>query len=76
MAGRVVSDATILAGKPVVAGTRIPVSLILNVLAHGYDVERILAAYPILTADDVKAALLYSAEFLSGGTSNPAPQPA
>ena len=49
-----------LSKKPVVAGTRIPVSLIRNRLDHGYDVARVLQAYPTLTAEDVEAAVRYS----------------
>jgi len=37
------------------------VSLILNLLAHGYTTERIIAAYPDLAVDDVRAAILSSA---------------
>jgi uncharacterized protein (DUF433 family) len=55
-----------LSGKPVIAGTRIPVSLILNLLAHGYDVERVVQAYPTLTPDDVAAALMYAAAVVAG----------
>ncbi len=50
----------ILAGKPVIAGTRVPVYLILNLLAAGYDVERIIQAYPGLTREDIQAALWYA----------------
>jgi uncharacterized protein (DUF433 family) len=50
----------VMVGKPVVKGTRIPVALILNLLAHGYSVERIIGAYPPLTKEDVRAALEYS----------------
>ncbi|MGH2559148.1 MAG: DUF433 domain-containing protein [Thermomicrobiales bacterium] len=57
---RIVIDPAILSGKPVIAGTRIPVSLILNLLAHGYDFERIVDAYPNLSQDDIKAALAYA----------------
>lgn len=58
---RIVVDPHVLAGKPVVRGTRIPVSLILNLLAHGYDFDRIVGAYPILSRDDVRAAIEYAA---------------
>lgn len=58
---RIVVDPGVLVGNPAIKGTRIPVSLILNLLAHGYTVERILAAYPDLTEEDVRAAILYSA---------------
>lgn len=57
---RIIVDPGILAGKPVVKGTRIPVYLILNLLAHGYDFERIIQAYPVLSKDDIKAAIQYS----------------
>lgn len=60
--GRIVVDPKILAGKPVVAGTRNPVYLILNPLANGYDFPRIVQAYPLLTEGDIKAAIVYSAE--------------
>ena len=57
---RIIADPNILTGKPVIAGTRIPVYLILNLLAHGYDFDRIIKAYPVLTKDDIKAAITYS----------------
>lgn len=57
---RITIDPNILVGKPVVTGTRIPVSLILNLLAHGYDSFRIKQAYPNLTDDSIKAALTYA----------------
>ena len=57
---RIVVDPQVLVGKPIIRGTRIPVSLILNLLAHGYDVDRILQAYPQLTRADVLAALYYA----------------
>jgi uncharacterized protein (DUF433 family) len=57
---RIEVNPDILAGKPVIAGTRVPVYLILNLLAAGYDVERVLHAYPGLTREDVQAALWYA----------------
>ena len=56
---RIVVDSDVLVGKPVIAGTRIPVSLILNLLGNGYSFDRIIEAYPVLTKDDLKAALTY-----------------
>ncbi|MCL4541893.1 MAG: DUF433 domain-containing protein [Chloroflexi bacterium] len=58
--GRIITDPAILLGKPVVKGTRIPVSLILNLVEHGYDADCIIGAYPVLTREDIEAALEYS----------------
>ncbi len=60
MKSSVVVNPNILAGKPVIAGTRIPVYLILNLLANGYAIERIVEAYPVLTTEDVPAAIRYA----------------
>ena len=49
-------------GKPVIRGTRIMVRNILGMLAGGYTVDRMLAAYPDLTRHDVNAALEYAAK--------------
>lgn len=57
---RIEINPKVLSGKPVIKGTRIPVSLILNLLIHGYTVERIVQAYPNLTKIDVRAAIKYS----------------
>jgi uncharacterized protein (DUF433 family) len=56
---RVVIDAHVLVGKPVIKGTRVPVSLILNLLRHGYDFARIREAYPQLEDEDIRAAIAY-----------------
>jgi len=51
-------------GKPVVAGTRITVELILEKLAAGETVEQILDAHPRLTREAIQAALAFAAETL------------
>lgn len=57
---RIVVNPKIMVGKPVIKGTRIPIYLILNLLAAGYTFERIIKAYPDLTKRDIKAALEYA----------------
>lgn len=49
-------------GKPCIKGTRIWVSLILDFMASGETDEEILAAYPQLTPEDIRAAIAYGAE--------------
>ena len=54
------SDPKIMMGKPVVAGTRITVELILEKLAAGETVEQILEAHPRLTREAVSAAIKFA----------------
>lgn len=61
---RIVVNPKIMAGKPVIEGTRIPVDLILKLLGEGATVEELLEDYPHLTKDDIRAALLYGAEVI------------
>lgn len=58
---RIHIDPKIMMGKPVIAKTRVPVHLILDLLAQGYDVKRVLEAYPVLKKEDVTAALAFAA---------------
>ena len=60
-AERITINPKILSGKSAIRGTRIPVTPILNLLANGYTVERILIAYPNLKRSDLIAAIRYSA---------------
>jgi uncharacterized protein (DUF433 family) len=62
---RIVSDPQTLHGKVRVQGTRIPVSLVLDNLAAGLSHQEILASYPTLTEDDIRACLAYAAELAS-----------
>jgi uncharacterized protein (DUF433 family) len=57
----VVSDPKVLMGKPVIAGTRIPVELLLEKLAAGEPAEQVLRAYPHLPEGCISAALAYAA---------------
>ena len=54
---RIVLDPAVMAGKPVIRGTRIPVELILRKLAEGANEVELLAAYPRLSPEDIRAAL-------------------
>ncbi len=64
MEERIIVDPKVLVGKPVVKGTRIPVYLILNLLARGKKTEDILKDYPELTKEDVMAAIAYAASHM------------
>jgi len=55
----------ILCGKPVIKGTRIPVYLILEMLASGMSIGEILEEYPELTEEDVREAIKYASRILS-----------
>ena len=57
---RIVIDPDIMVGKPVIAGTRIPVDLVLGKLAQNVDVDALLHDYPRLTRQDIQAALYYA----------------
>ena len=60
----IVSDPAVMMGKPVIAGTRITVELILEKLAAGETIEQILDAHPRLTREAIQAALMFAAETL------------
>ena len=64
---RITADPRILGGKPVVRGTRIAVSLVLEELANNPDVNELLAAHPDLTRADVQACLSYAEALATGG---------
>jgi uncharacterized protein (DUF433 family) len=59
---RIAIDARICGGKPCVRGTRIWVSLILDLLADGMTEAELLVQYPQLVHEDVLAAIAYGAE--------------
>jgi uncharacterized protein (DUF433 family) len=70
---RIVADPRILAGKPVVKGTRIAVDLVLEELAQNPDVNELLAAHPDLTRTDVQACLAYAKDIVTGEEVFPKP---
>ena len=59
---RISIDPNVCFGKPCIRGTRIWVSLILDFLASGESEADILAAYPQLKGEDIRAAIAYAAD--------------
>jgi uncharacterized protein (DUF433 family) len=72
----IVSDPKVMMGKPVVAGTRITVELILEKLAAGETIEQLLEAHPRLTRESIQAALAFAARALRADVVYPLTQPA
>jgi len=62
---RISLDPTVLAGKPVVRGTRLAVEFLIGLLADGWSETDILANYPGLARDDILACLAYARDVLS-----------
>lgn len=62
---RVTFNPRVMVGKPVIRGTRIPVELLVRMLAQGISDEAILLEYPRLQPEDIRAALDYAAEVLA-----------
>jgi len=65
MTDRIIVDANILVGKPVVRGTRLSVAFLLGLMADGWPEAEILRNYPGLTREDVLACLAYAQERVS-----------
>jgi len=59
---QIVSNPSILGGKPILKGTRISVELILDWIANGSSVAQIIEEFPHLGSEAVKQAVLYAAE--------------
>ena len=57
---RIEINSKIMMGKPVIKGTRIPVYVILKLLAEGYNEKKIKKEYPDLTENDILAALRFA----------------
>ncbi len=62
---RISQDPQVMVGKPVIRGTRIPIELIVRMLAQGIPEHDILREYPRLQPDDIRAALAYAAQVLA-----------
>lgn len=64
MARKIVCDPDIMFGKPTFEGTRIPVHVVLTMLANGFTPERLTEEYEALTLDDISNALHYAASYV------------
>ncbi|MEP7272860.1 MAG: DUF433 domain-containing protein [Acidobacteriota bacterium] len=62
---RISIDPGIMVGKPVIRGTRVPVELIVRMVAQGVSDLDILREYPRLRQEDIRAALTYAADVLA-----------
>jgi uncharacterized protein (DUF433 family) len=61
---RIIIDPDILAGKPILRGTRISVELLLELLANSWTYEEIFESYPQIGREDILAALQYATDLL------------
>ena len=71
---KVVIDHNVLSGTPCFKGTRLPVHDIAAMVANGDEISTILAAYPMLTEEQVDAAIVYAQAYPRRGL--PCPMPA
>lgn len=62
---RIALDPEVLAGKPVIRGTRLAVEFVIGLLAEGWNEADILANYPGVAHDDIIACLAYARDSLS-----------
>ncbi|MDE0007047.1 MAG: DUF433 domain-containing protein [Gammaproteobacteria bacterium] len=60
LVGRVQRHPDLMLGKPVIAGTRLTVEFVLNLLAHGETIETIVAEYEGLTREDILACVRFA----------------
>jgi uncharacterized protein (DUF433 family) len=71
--GRIVLDPAVLAGKPVIRGTRLSVDFIIGLMADGWSETEILQNYPGLSREDIAACLAYARDALRSEEVYPSP---
>lgn len=71
--GRIVLDPAVLAGKPVIRGTRLSVDFIIGLMADGWSEAEILQNYPGLSREDIAACLAYARDALRSEEVYPSP---
>jgi uncharacterized protein (DUF433 family) len=64
---RIVRDPKIMLGKPVIKGTRLPVSIVVEKIAYGATTDELKEDYPFLADEDIKASLLYASKCVALG---------
>ena len=55
----IISDPSILLGKPTIKGTRISVELILELFSKGWNEQQILESYPSVSSDSLRSVFMY-----------------
>jgi len=70
---RITSDPQLFAGKPVIRGRRLAVEHVLGLLAAGDTQAGVLAAYPFLEPDDIRACMLYAYKLVAHERVDPFP---
>ncbi|HEY7310879.1 MAG TPA: DUF433 domain-containing protein [Gemmataceae bacterium] len=63
---RITANPSVLAGKPVIKGTRLAIEFLVELLAENRSHEQILSNYPQLAEEDIQAALRYAVEAAPG----------
>ena len=71
---RIVINPKVMAGKPVIKGTRLTVQFILGLLAHGATFEDVMAEYEGLTREDIQACHWFASQFLDDTSFVPLPE--
>lgn len=65
--GKIVSDKNILAGKPIVKGTRLSIEFLLGLFANGWKEDEVLKNYPTLKKEDLLAVFAFAQDGLKEG---------
>lgn len=61
---RIVLDPGVLAGKPVIRGTRLSVEFVVGLLGQGWREQEIIENYPGMTTEDIQACCAYASDVL------------
>ena len=65
--GKIISDKNVLAGKPIIKGTRLSVEFLLGLFANGWKEEEVLKNYPTLKKEDILAVFAFAQDGLKEG---------